>query len=456
MTRFSFLIMIVLCAVMSPASEGAAPPGRDDFQYCADLRGAFKGNALYMLHLSGGIIEKSRARFTDLRLFNARGKEIPYVIINEDYPGEPVQTYALEITDYSSDSTSALITAKLPKGHRPISSIELKIDDRDFHKKVLLSGSSDMQSWRVLAEAGIYDFSSQVDLRNTTIPFQQSRERYYRLKLTDVKSGGNHQQSIKLKYEGLDFSVNAVEKRALRIQRIAGMTGQRRKQQPVYDRKVFSDVPMELDKQGNSVIVLKADLPMDRILFTLSNPYFSRAIRLRYSDTGNDGSYRLLTRSTIYRFTLSGRHESKDYIESRSQKQVYYEIVVENKNNPPLALERITIAWVRKNLYFIALNDGEGYTLCFGNPILPKPKYDLGRFINRNSLSQHAFQQIQTAPVRENSSYVPPTHRGRRAHREKIVLSMVVILLVGGLGYWIYRLVRKITHERDTHGKHDA
>lgn len=456
MRRLSVPALVVLCALIPPASGGATTLGCDDFQYCTDLGGAFKTNSLYTIHLSRAIVEKSRARFADLRLLSDRGTEIPYVIIDEDHRGEPVKTYTLGITDYASRQESATITAKLPKDHRPISSIVLKTDDRDFHKKAVLSGSSDGKSWRILAERAIYDFSSQVDLRNTKIPFKPSRYRYYRLKLVDVQSGGDHQQAIKLKYEGLDFSVNEVRKKALRIQRMEGVTGRSETKGAVYDRKVFLDVPVELDKAGNSVIILKAGVPMDRISFTLSNPYFSRAVRLRYSDTGEDDSYRPLNRSTIYRFTLAGRKEAKNVIEARSSKHRYYKIVIANKSNPPLDLQGLTLSWVRKNLYFVALNDGAAYSLCLGNTVLSRPDYELKRFITRDNLSRHTAQPVQTGPVTANAGYVPAPSGEGKARMEKLILTVIIIILVLGMGFWLYRLVRKMAHENDSRGKRDG
>ena len=70
------------------------------------------------------------------------------------------------------------------------------------------------------------------------------------------------------------------------------------------------------DKDGNTVIVLPANLPLDRMALEIANPYFHRTVNLYGSSTGKEDSYHLLTSQVIYRFPLSEeQHEERTIIE---------------------------------------------------------------------------------------------------------------------------------------------
>ncbi len=442
-------ICILFILVCIPAAAIAAAPAPSDFSYCADVQGEVKAESLYQIHLADEIVQKAGAGFDDMRLFDTSQKETPWVVIPNIPPHETIETYPLEITGYDSDASSATVTLKLPQKHRPISVLDLTIADRDFKKRVALFGSSDGKTWQPVTEDSIYDFSSQVNVRKTKIELAKTDYRYFRLKLADFKPKAGTGPSIKLKYEGLDFSVNGVlQKKDLRIQSVEGSTQTPSEKKPVYDRKIFDKLAPTQDKDGNTVIVLQADLPLDRLTFDIANPYYYRTVTVYGSSTGKGDSYRYLMSQVIYRFPLSSdQHEEKTYLEQRVPKQAYYKVVIMNKNNPPLELKGLTFSWVQQDLYFIALKDNERYSLCFGNPRVRKPDYDIANFVNQNTLSQNVYARVELASLRASGG-PRPTLGDRFAGMEKLVLKVVVILLVIGMGLWLYTLMKKAPEKK--------
>lgn len=437
----TIISLLFTLSVISGASAATLMPA--DFLYCADVDGTIKAESLYQVHVSDEIIQKAGMGLEDLRLFDASGKEIPHTIIGNVPPFEAVETYPLEITGYDNDGTSAVVTLKLPQKHRPLSVLDLEIPDTDFKKRVLLSGSSDGKTWQPLVEDSIYDFSSQVNVRKTKIEFPKTDARYFRIALSDFKLQAANQPSIKLKYEGLDFTVNGAAKKELRIHTVEGKTGTPAGKKPVYDQKTFRDLAATTDKDGNSALTFSAGLPIDRFSLEVINPYFYRTVNLYGSDTGKEDSYRMLASQVIYRFPLTAeQHEEKNYFEQRLPKQAFYKIVIVNKNNPPLELKGVTLSWVQQNLYFIALAGSDRYSLCLGNPRIKQPDYDISRFINQNTLSQHPYQRLELASLRAGTG--PRTTLGERlAGMEKLVLKIVVVLLVVGMGFWLFTLMKK-------------
>ena len=431
------------------AAMAASPSILKDFQYCAEVAGPVRTDSLYQVHLTGAVLEKSGAGQEDVRLFSLSGREVPVVLIEGAPSAEAAETYPLEITGYSGDASSAVITMRLPEKHRPISGISLDIPDSDFRKRAVLSGSRDGKAWRVLAEDAIYDFSSQVDLRKTKLEFPASDFRYFQLELADAKPAGAGDTSIRLKYEGLDFSVNGGMKKELRIHEAQGGTTAPGEKTAVYDEQAFAAPQAIQDKDGNTVVIIKAGLPADRFSFQISNPYYYRTVSISASETGKEDSYVPVARGAIYRFPLSAeQHEAKTAIDVRMPKHGYCKIVIENKNSPPLDVKGVAIAWVRKDLYFIALGNEGRYSLCFGNPALARPDYDLAHFVNSATLSRHPYERLNPGSIRENAGYEPPVPGGRRAKVETLVLKAVVVLLVVGIGFWLYALMRKAGEKR--------
>jgi hypothetical protein len=442
-TVFFFLLISLL-----PHSTRAAAQTPKDFQYCAEVAGQAKTNALFSVHLTGDVLEKGSTGCGDLRLFGPLGKEIPFVVIDNVAPPEPQENYPLEITDYAPGGPEASITMRLPEKHRPVTVIEVHTPDRDFKKRAVLSSSRDSKTWRVVAEAAIYDFSSRVDLRKMRIEFKRTDDRYFRLKLADDGGREPGNTSIKLKYEGLDFSVQGMQKKELHIQGVHALTALYRERVPVYDTRTFSDLSTKTDKDGNTVIILTAGLPMERLSFNVADPYYSRSVAVYASAPEDDDLYRFMTRGTIYRFALDGRKEEQAFIDARSSKQASYKIVIENRGNPPLGVNAVDLSWVRQDLYFLALNDGDHHTLCFGNDTLGRPGYDIARFITRENLAQHSPVSLTVGALRINAGYVPKASKQKRARIEKLVLTVVVVVLVAGMGYWLFTLIRKIAREK--------
>jgi hypothetical protein len=436
-------IMLFLTSLFLASTSFAAPSARNDFSFCADIYGATAAGSLYQVPLTEGIITASRSDLGDIRVFDGAGKEVPYVVIANVPPHDAVETYPLEITGYDRQAASAVVVMRLPEKHRPISVIDLDIADRDFKKRVRLSAGNDGKDWSQIAENTIVDFSSQVDVRRTRIEFPATDARYFRLLIEDIGEPSEGQTNIRLKYEGLDFSVNGVQKKELRIRSVRGSTGTPQERRPVYDQRIVRSVVATTDKDGNSVIVLPGGLPMSRLSFDVGNPYYSRTVQVYGSDTGKEDSFRLLASELIYRFPLSSeQHEERNVIEPGVPKQAFYKIVVLNRNNPPLEISGLTLSWVQQNLYFIAFRQGERYSLCYGNAKAGRPDYDIVNFVNRDTLSHHTFTRLQLGHAQAGSG-APMTLRDRLAGMEKLVLRSIVLLLVIGMGIWLYALMKR-------------
>lgn len=439
---FIYLVLLLSLCFTSVSHSSVIT---DTFQYTAELKGNINSNRLYQIHLSGEIFAKCASRCRDIRLIGPNNSEIPYVIL-QNMQRRKVESYDLKVINYEKTPPSEVITLKLPSQHEPVSILELDIADRDFERKIHLYGSNDQRNWVLLKEDRIYDFSSKVTLRKTDIKFNQTNYSYYRIHITNDKSA-NIGENINLQYKDLQFSViGGANDKSLRIDRFTCRTTSKQNSKGIYDEVEFAEFVRNDNKEGITEIILKSDLPASKIYFDVSNPLYYRVVDIYGSDSGDDDSFKFLKTDYLYRFMLSGDKETKNYVSLHTAHNKYNKFVIKNKDNPPLEVKSIIFQWPKTNLYFMAIHQEQPYALYFGNPDLDVVVYDLARFIQPDKLHTLAIETMEISPVRNNPSYKKPGIKFEKGKIEKTVLTLIVSLLIIGIGCWLYVLLRKTSN----------
>ncbi|MBF0343989.1 MAG: hypothetical protein HQL06_07140 [Nitrospirae bacterium] len=435
-------LLWLTCLVLSPLSVLALTP--EDFQYSVLLKDVTKANTLYRLHLTPDLLDKCSPGCNDLRLLDKDNNDVPYVILQDIIPGDKVETYALEITNYENKDNQALITMKMPDNYKPVSAIELSIADRDFNKKAVLYASRNGTDWIILAHENVYDFTSQINLRKTRIQFNASDYPLYYLILADVDMTEGGRPAIHLSYDGLDFSAFGVKNKTVKINAIKALTAAKAQQSIVYDQKVFNALPERFDDGKNTVVIVESSVPASSIVLEASNPYYYRKVDVYYATRSqvDRDPYVLYASHYVYNFPLAGVEATKDYFELPPNPGRQYKFVVNNNSNPPLIVNAVTLRWIKRNLFFVSVKDSDRYTLCFGNSDLNRPQYDIASFIRQDNYFDRPHEVIKLPAVVFNANY-RPSSRQRREQVEKTILTVVVVGLVVLIGFWIHRLSKK-------------
>ncbi|MES0337128.1 MAG: hypothetical protein SFH39_12340 [Candidatus Magnetobacterium sp. LHC-1] len=439
-----YITLLFVCLLMIPENVFALTP--KDFQYRAEINNATKPNTLYRIHLTPELLDKCAPGCNDLRLLDADNNEVPYVILQDILPADKVETYALQITHYEAGDTQVDIVMQMPNTHKPVSVIDLSIADRDFNKKAVLYASRNGTDWEFVTQEGIYDFTSQVDLRKTKLHFSASDYPLYRLILTDADMATDgSQQTIHLKYEGLDFSAFGVRNKKVRINAVKASTAATNQQRVVYDKKVFSGLPAKLDDRKNTVVMVDSPVPASSATLEASNTYYYRKVDVYYALSGQSGSvsYALYATHYVYSFPMIGQGASRDYFDLPPNPGRQYKFVVNNNNNPPLVVKSVVLSWVKRDMFFVSLKDSGRYVLCFGGSSLKAPQYDLASFVNQGNYFERPFELAGPVVVTSNAGYKPPAQQWSR-RVEKAILTVVIVTLVVLIGFWIYRLSAKV------------
>jgi hypothetical protein len=114
-----------------------------------------------------------------------------------------------------------------------------------------------------------------------------------------------------------------------------------------------------------------------------------------------------------------------------------------NQDNPPLEIQGVEIAWVRRNLYFVPEPD-RTYELYVGSDAATQPRYELTKLIPSDHLQLAGYAEMTLTTLQKNPAFDPSMRPATRDVVEKTVLAGVVVILVCALSMWAYRLLKNL------------
>jgi len=296
--------------------------------------------------------------FTNLRLYDADQKEVPYIFQNEEPAYYTTQFKPYEVVSrVQQKKCCTTLTLRNPDG-RPINNISLSIRNADVTKMATLLGSDDQQNWFALKQRFAL---SAMDNHDHTweiriINFPLSNYTYYQLQIDDstsaplnILSAGHYEVSSE------DGKFTTLQTRAV----------------------TKSDLPR--DKQTLVTMTFDTTQVIDKVVVSMTGaPYFLRRATLLTRREVTDGKGRKsFYHEQLQTFELSSKQTSViDLPGTRAQELI---VRIDNEDNP--ALELATARAYQLNRYLTAwLKKGSGYTLRIGDPAQHPPKYDLAFF----------------------------------------------------------------------------
>ncbi len=442
LSRLIILLITLFCGYTG-CNTTAQAVELSEFRYTTQIESEFMPNVLNCLPLNKEIISETHNNFSDLRIFDDIGRETPYVIYRERKPPQEIQTFSFKVISYQDADGIIEIIIERPKNGTSYSSIQFITPNRDFKKSVNIMGSSDRNEWNDIASEAIFDFTSRVDLRKITIKIPEADYPYLKIYIKDDSSTGEDRADIKLLYKGIELAVNGDRRKIFRIDRIIASKGASFPSKEVLDYTYCNNRDIFTDSGGNTVINLdRVNLPITEIILQVENPYYYRFVELLESDSGDEESFHKLCSGNIYKIT--GMKNPEDTIKCPLPRREYLQLKILNGDNPQLRISKIKIGWVKQNLYFIP-ESGRSYSLYFGSGEVEMPLYELKNLIAPEYEKLKQYKVVATESIKSNRYYKPQKSVvDKREKIEKNIFTGVVLILVGGLGYWVYRLMKKI------------
>jgi hypothetical protein len=294
----------------------------------------------------------------DTRIYDAKQKEVPYVVLCEPLLKSKSDFASYEIVSQKHlNSFSEIIIRN--KNKDKISNIAFNINNSDTYKYCSIEGSDDMKQWYSVSESQELSLAYNELYTNQykCIYFPLNDYQYFRLLVDDW-------YSHPLKINSAGCFKNSV------------MAGK-------LNDVAFSKTISEDTRNKKTIIhlVFPNNQTVNRIDFKIKSPHLYMRRALIYVNREQKLKHKTEQyRENLFEFDLKSDKVLFFDVPQLNEKDVFIEI--ENKDNPSLEIETISCKQLATYLVcdFVA---GQNYTLKCGNTNLKIPEYDLVNFVSQ-------------------------------------------------------------------------
>lgn len=404
-----FLILLFLSAIPL-LSQGQS------FQFKANVAPVQQGG-FYRISLSPEVLGQLDANLTDIRMYDERRQEVPYLLKHE----QPVQ-YKTLFKEYEIISkvmtpkvSTSLVLRNAAKSR--INNLSLIIKNANVRKKAKLSGSNDAKTWYVIEEAYTLEamYSATATSEVKILDFPLSDYEYYQLEINDSLSAPLNIQRVGY-YDA--YAENG------KYASISGLS--------------FTKIDSSTARQTYVHVSITNAARLDKVSIEVSEPaLYRRQASLCVAEWRKiKRKKRQLVYEPIAQLELSSATENTIYLSGWKAKDFY--LVIENEDNPPLSIGKVEA--YQLNTYLIAeLKQGQAYHLEFGDEKANAPSYDLRYFEDKIPAN------LPTVQVTKMVSLITPTD----VHSPDFFTSplfiwgaMGVVLLI--LSYMSYQMLKEM------------
>ena len=307
-------------------------------------------------HAGTGMVEfrmVPRQAFRDLRLVDASGKEVPYLLVWPD-ADTPIWSKGTVLPVATTEKTSGF-DADLG-ALQVVDTISVIGLPAPFLKRLVLEGSGDRGHWTTLvAEGTLFDLPAE-RLKQTRLSFRAGPYRFLRVTWDDTNSG-----RVPLPTEV--YARQAPGKRLEPARVVIEAPFERRPSEPGRSR-----YRVRLPATGPSFYGFELHVGGGHV--------FREAFVTEAHLQGAQLTPREIGRGTLSRVVRDGMTAESLSIPLSPPTERTVDLVVEDGNNPPFDLQRITLILPRYPwIYFES--PGGPITARYGNDKVPAPRYDL-------------------------------------------------------------------------------
>lgn len=417
--------------------ESAQPT---DFEYKSEIKSQTVSGKFVRIHISSDIISKTKPDFRDLRVFDETGMEIPIVIHQEKEAKKKYYQFHWKIIDYEYNAASQIIILEKPDDINSYYNFLLSIPRKNFQKQIIVLLSNDRKNWKKLTEGTIYDFSAEINLRNTKVQTNEVSKRFVKLVIVN-KVNEKKIDKISLNYKNLQFSINnhAVSNK-LKIMNLTSYKGPKQNTKVHFDNVSLVPINTSSDEKGNTILDFGyLNLPVEQINISTERPYFYRNIQLLTATDKTPEIYNFYSSDTVFRFP--GKQAYKTLLKIQNHRVIYARLRIINNDNPPLFIKECSFEWKRFQLLFFP-ETNHHYTMFFGSNVAKKPSYEIGQLLPKDESKLMKLKEWKISEVADNILYRPKPNKSDAEFLERIILIFIIIFIAVIMFFWVVKLLK--------------
>jgi hypothetical protein len=374
-------------AVAVLALAGAAPAGALDASSFRWERSLDTKRGLSAFEPDGPMYEHAAVGFDDLRVLDARGRQVPWR--PRSVRGDR-RLQAATLLNAGTQGRAAVALLDFGPERVVRERIQLDVPFEPFVGRAEVFGSDDRRTFTRLSSTAIYDVRGATRATSATVVFPPSDFRYYRVRATGVK-----------------------EIRGATAEAVAAAGAPVRRQARIVMRQEARRTVIDAD-------VRYRGLRVHELRFASSTPAFDRPVEVTGSMDGR--SYFVAGGGRLYRFGESG--ETTVPLNSRYR---YLRIRIANGDDEPLRDLRVTLRAYRD---YILLAPGytPPYRILYGGPAV-RPEYDFAQQPEVRGRPTVAA----LGPERVNEAFEPPADTRAFTERHPVLLQLALALAAAAL-----------------------
>jgi hypothetical protein len=377
------------------------------------------------------ILQHARPDLADLRIYSGE-TQVPYALVAQAAGGQSAEHEAkiLNLGVVAGNTEFDLDLSETVQYNR----VRLLLNAKDFLVTARIFGKDTLTGGQPvdLGASTLYDFSRESLGSNSTLRLATSSFRYLHVKLTT----GIRPQQVK------GASVYSLEEKRSYWTDV-GSCGTPQQVKP----PVMMAANASWNLEGKPTTVIGCDVPLnirvDRITFTVAQGRvnFRRSVEVAGSDSADRAPSELalgdISRVQLKRVGTVVNSEQL-FVPVRRSHAAHFTVMVNNGDDPPLALERVQPQVVERRVFF----EPKGTTrlrLYYGDDKLDAPSYDYAKFFKENE----AADQAALGAAEANTVFAGRPDDRPWSERHKAVLWLAMVAAVAGLGILALRGLRQ-------------
>ncbi len=440
----------------------AAEP--ETFRFHKEIdRGPAAKESILSVVFDSDVYAATRHGFPDVRIFDARGKEAPYVLEKATEPRMHTvrTTCGSTVTALHEHADDLDVLIRLDPNAPAAGGLSIVTPLTNFERRVHVYGSDDAATWTPLVTGRlVFDYSRYMDVSNREVRLPTNGYRHLKVSISGIADAKESPfLDLTRKYRGGGeaerIEKTVLERRPFRMDRIE-LWCERQEKLSENERKIEYpvarfDVEEDTAKKQTIVRVRTRREPLTEFTLETSSRNFSRWVEVQGLREKTGGKYNLpatervdiIGQGTVALVDFGGYHKETLGVFFPERRETDYRIVIHNEDNPPLA---ITGVKARGNVYraiFLAA-ENENYRLAYGSEKSKQPKYDAATVLaplrRGQTASEGRLGKESPNPVAGES----PAFTMRDVVNNPVLLGALIVALVAVLGWALYCATRRI------------